>query len=327
MFTFSENNPNQMLPRIMMYLQTGGREFPSRNGRVLRLPAPVLLEYKMPNERVLFHPKRNPNPFFHLMDALYLLNGNKDVKTLEIFNKNIAQYSDDGLSFHAPYGYRLRDQFHGFVKELAENHDSRRAVLCIWQYDKDLNVDRKDIPCNNLIYGEIMDGLFNMTVINRSNDVIWGMLGSNVVQFSLLQEFLAAFIGVPVGKYYHISNNCHTYIDNPQTKELLNIYFEGYERYDYYERSMVEPLALVQDTDTFVNELTLFMSEVANDRAFTTGVQNNPFIERVAIPMVQGWRMYKSGHAMDARQFIVENMADCDWRMACIEWIDRRIGR
>jgi hypothetical protein len=35
-----------------------------------------------------------------------------------------------------------------------------------------------------------------MTVTNRSNDLCWGMLGANYVHFTILQEYLAARLGV-----------------------------------------------------------------------------------------------------------------------------------
>lgn len=51
----------------------------------------------------------------------------------------------------------------------------------------------------------------NMTVFNRSNDLIWGTLGANVVHFSVLQEYMAARLGVKVGVYNQVSNNLHVY--------------------------------------------------------------------------------------------------------------------
>jgi thymidylate synthase len=53
--------------------------------------------------------------------------------------------------------------------------------------------------------------VLDIMVTNRSNDLLWGLLGANYVQFSMLQEYLAACIGVEVGKYHHMSNNLHVY--------------------------------------------------------------------------------------------------------------------
>ena len=40
--------------------------------------------------------------------AIWIVLGRKDVEFLTIFNKRMADYSDDGKTFHAPYGWRLR---------------------------------------------------------------------------------------------------------------------------------------------------------------------------------------------------------------------------
>ena len=53
---------------------------------------------------------------------------------------------------------------------------------------------REEIPCNTAIYFKVREGKLNMTVSNRSNDVIWGTFGANVVHMSILQEYVAYFL-------------------------------------------------------------------------------------------------------------------------------------
>ena len=47
-------------------------EMDSRNGKVYMFPEPVTSVYKRPNERVLFSPERNCNPFFHFIEGLWM---------------------------------------------------------------------------------------------------------------------------------------------------------------------------------------------------------------------------------------------------------------
>jgi len=75
----------------------------------------------------------------------------------------------------------------------------------------DLNVDTLDQPCNTTLYFRVYDQALDMTVICRSNDIIWGAYGANAVHFSVLQEYIAAAIDIPIGKMYQISNNWHAY--------------------------------------------------------------------------------------------------------------------
>lgn len=70
----------------------------------------------------------------------------------------------------------------------------------------------KDIPCNTEIILSVKHSRLDMTIINRSNDLIWGLLGANYVQFSTLHQYLATATGIPIGRYYHFSNDLHAYL-------------------------------------------------------------------------------------------------------------------
>ena len=54
-------------------LRVHGIPQPSRVGDVLVSPHPVMTVYKEPTNRVLLSPMRNANPFFHVMESLWLL--------------------------------------------------------------------------------------------------------------------------------------------------------------------------------------------------------------------------------------------------------------
>src|SRR5215510_3212831 len=136
-------NVNDAIVRGAQLLKEGGRPQPSRAGGTIEYPEPVCTVYERPLERVLFDAVRDANPFFHLMEALWMLAGRRDVGWLARFNQRMATYSDDGVVFNAAYGYRWRNQFQlktgdggdqlsAIVKLLRADPDSRRAVLQIW---------------------------------------------------------------------------------------------------------------------------------------------------------------------------------------------------
>jgi hypothetical protein len=93
-------------------------------------------------ERVLFDSVRDANPFFHFMEALWILAGRSDVEWLAQWLPSIADYSDDGVSFHGAYGMRLNthgqltqvierlQQLHGRVTELKSL--GRRVELIVF---------------------------------------------------------------------------------------------------------------------------------------------------------------------------------------------------
>ena len=214
----------------------------SRNGKVLVMPTPVTTTYYQPQRRVLFNKERNANPFFHLMESLWMLGGRNDLLFPMLFNQRFREYSDDGSTIWGAYGWRWKqffgyDQIDAIVNELRRNPNSRRCVLSMWNampvdgerdphsgvlengsvdVRADLHVaigGGKDVPCNTHAYFDLRGGVLNMTVCNRSNDAWWGAYGANAVHFSILLEYMAARIGVPMGVYRQMSNNLHLYTD------------------------------------------------------------------------------------------------------------------
>ena len=71
---------------------------PSRQGPTIGFIDPVLIQYSDPLKRVLLNSARDANPFFHLYEALWMLNGNNDVESLKYFTSKIADLAiDDGM--------------------------------------------------------------------------------------------------------------------------------------------------------------------------------------------------------------------------------------
>ena len=217
-----------------------GNKISSRNGETLEL-----LDFKTivnnPLARCVGGKGRNINVFFLLAEAIWIWAGRRDVKFLQIFNQQIAEYSDDGKVFHAPYGWRLRhhgvpseivlkddnkhsadegiDQIAVAIEMLANNDEDRRVVMQIWNAEFDLNAKSKDVPCNDLVMLKIRDGKLNMTIANRSNDLDWGLC-TNVFQFSFILEIMANILQIPVGTQTHNSNSLHLYDWNKLTKSI-----------------------------------------------------------------------------------------------------------
>lgn len=319
MLTISVRNVNEALPLAMLHLsQTESvRAISPRGTPTIEYPTPVSTTYRAPRERVLFNPARHANPFFHLMESLWILDGGEDVAWLAFFNSRMREYSDNGLVFHGAYGYRLRYSF-GFdqlttIRELfAKDIDTRRAVLSIWNPVLDLGTNSKDIPCNDLIFLKVRDNKLHITVCCRSNDVIWGTYGANVVQFSMLQEVMAAMIGVEIGSYTQISDSFHVYPDNPLWQALKNLRVSP----DYYADGYVEPYPVVADRDRWFNDLRAFM-----DIKFGRSMEcSNPFFNEVALPVRDAWASFKYT-SIDAALKGCDRIAATDWRLACTNWL------
>lgn len=330
-------NVNDALKSGLLALGDAGVEVSPRDKLTLEMPEPLTTTFLQPSECVLFHPKRDINPFFHLMEALWILAGSDQVAFLQQFNSKIAQFSDDGVTFHAPYGYRLRyalgfDQLTAVSELLKREPDTRRAVLQIWKGAEDLNAQSLDIPCNDLIMLKLRNNYLNITVCNRSNDVIWGACGTNVVQFSFLQRYIADRIGAQPGLYHQVSDSFHVYPDNPQFAVLLES-AKGNWPEDLYTRRAVQTYApLVSDW----HEFDMCCQYLVNAPTVRFAEQHfsEPFFEHVVRPMMILWNRHQewlSCGRTGAKAMTLSEASQIsggrmwiDWLRAGYEWVRRR---
>lgn len=334
------NNVNEALSDALFNFAVDGQTEDTRNGKCLVYPEPVLTVYHQPQERVLFSPRRNANPWFHLFESLWMLAGRNDVQWITHYNSQFRQFSDDGITFHGAYGYRWQihfgyDQLRYIAEELKRNPNSRRAVLTMWDGRDDLNYAMgcpalgraagKDAPCNTHAYFDCRNGVLNLTVCCRSNDVWWGAYGSNAVHFSMLQEVMAAWVGIPVGVYRQFSNNLHIYYETvPEANDpnlLREMAFEVKANDAYAARHPTPPYPIVGHTPIAIwfDDLRQFMQNPLVSDRFTW---RSNFFKNVAVPMAEAWDVRKRQQGTGLQQ--ADNIQALDWRKACIDWIERR---
>jgi thymidylate synthase len=317
-------NVHEALPKALLLLFQEGIERDSRNGKVLVYPTPVTTVYEDPTQRVIFWAERDANPFFHFFESLWMLNGNNDVGFVSQFVKRMRTFSDNGKTFHGAYGYRWRrhfnhDQLSIIIDILKKNPDDRRCVLQIWDAQVDLGKTGKDFPCNTQVYfSRDVYGHLDMTVCNRSNDIIWGCYGANAVHFSFLQEFVASSIGCKVGKYYQVSNNWHGYLETIEPLRYLSM--EGYK--SPYEKEKIKPFPIMSvSMEEWQQDLSMFINV-----GLVIGFKD-PFFKKVVTPMYNSFLAFKNAEDSERFETAHEILEDCaaeDWRIACQEWILRR---
>lgn len=339
MHTITVRNVHAALPEGLRLLDLYGQIKDSRAGKVLVAPWPVMTIYKQPCERVLFWETRDANPFFHLMEALWMLAGRNDVEWLVRFNKKMRDFSDNGRTFHGAYGHRWRKHFVwedqplpvdqlGLVVELLKRHpDSRRAVIQMWDCTQDLMVDEalcRDVPCNDLIFVWNDNGSLNMTVMCRSNDIIWGAYGANAVHFSILQEYLAAKLGWQVGKLYQLSNNYHAYLDVfEKNKSLIDEARDPHRMYQNnpYIAGEVKPYPLVTNPLTFDAELDVFMNDKGRidlSQEFENQMLRYAVLMKNAYIVGKNWKQPDEG-----LELLHELPTDWDFSVAAWQWMNR----
>lgn len=176
-----------------------------------------------PQHHCILIPSRHWNPWLALSESLWILAGRNDVESLRPYNSHITDYSDDGKSLYGAYGVRIASQVDDVIWRLQKDPSDRRAVLQIWDSlgaKYDLTMATKDPPCNNLVYFKLRENQLHMTVINRSNDLHFGLYAVNIPSFGLLQEYIAARLGVEMGYQTHISNSLHIYTNESRARTI-----------------------------------------------------------------------------------------------------------
>lgn len=332
-------NVNEALVKGIELINEQGWPTESRNGLTLEVPFPVSTVYQRPWERVLTCKVRDANPFFHIMESMWILAGRNDVKFLAEFNKRMQEYSDDGEYFNAPYGYRLRshfkdtdgfhkvDQIESVIRTLKIDPNSRQAVCQIWDTG-DLNRKTKDKACNMQCIFKIRRGKrLDLTVYNRSNDMLWGTYGANAVQFSILLEYVAAHLKVHQGTYTQVSNSYHVYVDGPggQLRNKLNSASNANmpHNYDLYDHISMSD----SNMDDFEHDLSLMFQvydEFGLDEIGEMECWKSDYFNSLIIPMICVYLTYKKFGSNEASKHL-DRIEDGSWALACTNWLSNRI--
>lgn len=249
------NTLNEALQTLCGVFDTNGEnelvaEVTRRGSKVRELRGPMMVELLDPTANTLLLPGRNDNPWASAAEFPWLIAGRADVAWLLPYLPRAAEFSDDGLTWRAGYGPRMRnwngghpgtkfDQLAQVVDMLRKSPDTRQAVISLWDPLQDLApqyrphdetvaiygdyVPRghtypdppekryKDYPCTNWLHFTVADGALDLTVVMRSNDLFWGFSAVNVLNFTLLQQLVAACLGLDLGTYRHVANNLHVY--------------------------------------------------------------------------------------------------------------------
>lgn len=246
-----------------------------------------------PKERYVTLDGRNNSIAAAIAETFWVLSGSKVISGwLEYFLHRAPLYSDDGVTWTRAYGPMLyqHNQWAGVIKYLEANPQTRQAVLSIFDpaqesYDA-IKFNHgtphiKDRSCNNMLYFDVNQETkqLDVTVINRSNDVSYGVFTINFFEFSFLQELTALYLhqkhpdefAEGIGNYTLFSNNLHVYLANdPVAAEKGNNLAEkqfkavlanetalAYPELDRLTGSLKD----IKDADEFVNAVRAFMSK------------------------------------------------------------------
>lgn len=298
-----------------------------RGHHCLELSHPVILAFSNPTDRYVTIPQRKWNKYLPWVESLWLALGMNDLDKLPgRYVKNLYNYSDDGRTWRGGYGPRLRayngiatdynisdakhrhitagyintvDQLRYVVETLKQDLYTRQAVIQIGDPVKDdFELDgslkkTKDYPCSRTLQFMVSsDGLLDCTLYIRSNDIMYGLSAVNVFNWTLMQEYVANIVGVPVGRYYHIVNNLHVYERHTEKlRQLAELNLKEYQRQVRF--TYTDPIDSLQEFDRLTE--SLYNYEHALSRGETEDILpfHNDLFDDWARVLLHYWQPHK----------------------------------
>lgn len=183
---------------------------------------------------VIYDAARKLSYRFMAAEALWILNGDYRVETIAPYNPNIAQFSDDGVTFFGAYGPRVISQLDHVVGALVADRDTRQAVISIWRPNPPKT---KDVPCTVALAFNVRESALNVHAFMRSSDA-WLGVPYDVFNFAMIGARVACAMNyesatprLTLGRLYLTAVSSHLYA----------------ERFDDAERCAIA-------TDTLIDE-------------------------------------------------------------------------
>jgi thymidylate synthase len=169
-----------------------------------------------PRDRVVYVPARRTNIVFCFAEALWYLWGRDDLEMISYYAPRLAAYSADGKTLRGTaYGPKLmasgedsRSQWDRVMDRLAREPGSKRAVVSFFQPAELADAANPDVSCTLALQFMLRDQRLHAAAFMRGNDAMTGLL-CDVFSFTLIQEFMAAQLGVQVGCYAHHVGSMH----------------------------------------------------------------------------------------------------------------------
>ncbi len=108
----------------------------------------------------------------------------------------------------AQLNQKSNDQVQKVVNLLKKSPDTRRALICLWDLEKDLST--KHPPCACTIQFLIRNNKLDTIAYFRSNDS-WMAALPDMIAITKLSKIVSQKIDIPVGQYIHFAASYHLY--------------------------------------------------------------------------------------------------------------------
>ena len=172
-----------------------------------------------PKDRIIKTPWRKFSEKYAEREWSWYLSGDRSVEEIKKYAPIWDNMHSGDNIVNSNYGWQwMRNgQLDKCIKQLKENKHTRQAWLSIFD-GKEKDDYKFDTPCTLAVGFDIVLNKLQMTVLMRSNDLIYGFCNDTYC-FSKLQEMVADELGIDVGRYYHFAHDMHIYNKHFKMKE------------------------------------------------------------------------------------------------------------
>ncbi len=197
-----------------------------------------------------------------IYELLWFLRGDTNAHWLQEHGVRIwNEWADaDGNLGHI-YGYQWRswpdydgghiDQIANAIRDIKENPDSRRIIVCAWNVADIKNMNLP--PCHMFFQFYVANGRLSLQMYQRSGDTFLGV-PFNIASYALLLQMVAQVTGLEAGDFVHTIGDAHLYknhleqarlqltrtprplpkmIINPDVKSIFDFQYEDFQLEGY----------------------------------------------------------------------------------------------
>jgi len=156
-------------------------------------------------------PWRKWNKDYAEYEWQWYLSGNRNIDDISKRAKIWATIADENGNVNSNYGYQWNrnNQLQKVIDMLKNDKTTRRASISLYD-GKEIDEYEKDTVCTYSINFYYDNDKLNMSVLMRSNDLVYGFCNDQYC-FSKLQEMVCKELNAEIGTYYHFAQNFHIY--------------------------------------------------------------------------------------------------------------------
>lgn len=163
-----------------------------------------------------------------ICELLWFLRGDTNVRFLHEYGVSIwDEWVDSNGDLGPIYGYQWRswpdyqgghiDQMQNVLRQLREEPDSRRIIVCSWNVGQ---IDEMRLPpCHCFMQFYVQDGKLSLQLYQRSADSFLGV-PFNIASYALLLQMVAQVSGLQPGRFVHTLGDAHIYSNHLEQVRL-----------------------------------------------------------------------------------------------------------